>query len=105
ELLESFPRYAWALHHLVHLTDAQTIETAARRLQEEEPPFDDFYEANLHRAVDAMPKEKGLMALALGNLASYATRTGLSRKSLRSLARIPSPTLSPHDAVASLCLG
>lgn len=105
ELLEQFPRYDWALRHLVKVPDVRRTEVAARRVAEEEPPFSDFYEANLHRAVDRMPKAKELMALALGNLASYATHTGLSRQSLRSLARIPNSNPVPHDAVAALCLG
>lgn len=105
ELLQPFARYHWALGHLARLPDARRAEPAARRLREEEPPFDEFYEANLHRAVDRMPKEKSGMVIALGNLASYATHTGLPRRSLRSLAQIPSPSWAPHDVVTALCLG
>jgi hypothetical protein len=86
-ILESFPKYEWTLKDLLRFDDPSQLAIATGLAMGEEPGFEDFYEASLHNVVGQLPKKKSEASRAVGNLASYAIRTGRARESFLSIVR------------------
>jgi hypothetical protein len=83
-LLGRLSKYEWLLNDLVTFDDPSQIVRAASLAMQDQPSFEEFYETGLCDAVKKLPVEKKDASRALGNLASYAIRTGRSRESFLS---------------------
>ena len=67
------------------------------------PGFDGFYIEPLQRALAGMPKAKGDMEVAIGNLASFALRSGRPRQTFFSLVTAEDFALTPIEIAKKLC--
>lgn len=104
-LLSSFPKYGWTLKDLITFDEPSQIAKTARLAINDEPGFEDFYETALRKAVDQLPTKKEDACRAVGNLASYAIRTGRDRLSFYSLVRDDLFSADSNTVCAELIAG